>query len=101
MTERTESRFCMRCGGRITDWLMCHEPDDCIESLLRERDEWNVERDNLNAEIAKLNATRDNLRKIIRIMYDDIKVLTREVERLTEERDAHAQMPAKMPRTLE
>jgi len=63
---------CMVCGAvNKADWR--HTQDDCVEELQAVR--------------AKLEA--------------QVADLTLEVEQLREERDAHAQMPAKMPRTLE
>ena len=63
---------CKDCGLSYRGWRS-HDKDDCIEELQAMR--------------AK--------------HVEQIAALRAEVERLTEERDAHAQMPAKMPRTLE
>ena len=30
------AKTCDTCGGEITEWMMEHEPTDCVESLLRE-----------------------------------------------------------------
>ena len=102
MTER--QTICSTCGGKIADWLMIHESDDCVESLLREREQWREivcilqdENKRRASEIDKLKDMCDHLQIVASSQHENNLRLNYEIKQLREERDAHAQMP----RTLE
>jgi hypothetical protein len=59
------SKPCDTCGGEISEWMMEHAPDMCVEWLL-------VEKEDLQDEIAKLKKTIKMLNEGLKELYNDL-----------------------------